>query len=79
MPFLEKIVAKFVPESQKPKRKSLWSSNLDILSLIKKKVPDLHFQKSNFTSSGIEGEFMFKQPDGKAGRYHITIRKVGMT
>jgi hypothetical protein len=33
----------------------------------------------NYTASGIEGEFLYRQPDGKAGRYHMEIKKVGMT
>lgn len=77
MRFLKSVLADV--ESQKPGKRQLMSFNGQILHLIRTKVPELHFQKSNYTSYGIEGEFMFKQDDGRAGRYRIEIKKVGMT
>ena len=66
-------------ESQKLGKKSLTSFNLDIMTKIVKGLPQFHFSKMNYTASGIEGEFLYRQPDGKAGRYHMEIKKVGMT
>jgi hypothetical protein len=63
------------------KKPATVSYHTNLLFLLNKGLRDekgICFKNIHPSEQGIEGILLFKQPDGKVGRYQLTLRKVGL-